>query len=139
MDTILRFLRAKEEGLINHVYVMGCLSERYKCELEKEIPDVDRYFGSNDLVSIIEHLGLHYRHNLVGERLLTTPSHYAYLENIGRVRQELCILCHSPDAWQACVPAVGIVKGGSLLPCQNRCQGTDPHSPGPDVVRIGSV
>jgi ribosomal protein S12 methylthiotransferase len=95
VDTILRFLRAKEKGLIHHVYVMGCLSERYKPDLEKEIPDVDRYFGSNDLVSIIEHLGLHYRHNLVGERMLTTPSHYAYLK-ISEGCDRSCAFCAIP-------------------------------------------
>ncbi len=95
VDTILRFIRAKEKGLIHHVYVMGCLSERYKPELEREIPDVDRYFGSNDLASLLEQLGLHYRQNLVGERLLTTPSHYAYLK-ISEGCDRTCAFCAIP-------------------------------------------
>jgi ribosomal protein S12 methylthiotransferase len=74
VDTILRFIRAREQGLIRRVFVMGCLSERYKKDLEKEIPDVDKYFGVNDLEHIITHLGLNYKQSLVGERLLTTPA-----------------------------------------------------------------
>jgi ribosomal protein S12 methylthiotransferase len=95
VETILRFIRAKEKGLIRNVYVMGCLSERYKADLEKEIPDVDRYFGTNDLVSIIEHLGLNYKQNLVGERMLTTPSHYAYLK-ISEGCDRKCAFCAIP-------------------------------------------
>lgn len=95
VDTILRFIRAKEKGLIHHVYVMGCLSERYKSALAKEIPEVDRYFGSNDLVSLLEQLGLHYRQNLVGERLLTTPSHYAYMK-ISEGCDRTCAFCAIP-------------------------------------------
>jgi ribosomal protein S12 methylthiotransferase len=95
VDTILRFIRAKEKGLIRNVYVMGCLSERYKADLEKEIPDVDMYFGTNDLVAIIEQLGLNFKQNLVGERLLTTPSHYAYLK-ISEGCDRNCAFCAIP-------------------------------------------
>jgi ribosomal protein S12 methylthiotransferase len=95
IDTILRFIRAKEKGLIRHVFVMGCLSERYKKDLEKEIPDVDMYFGANDLPAIIKHLGLNYRENLVGERLLTTPSHYAYMK-ISEGCDRRCAFCAIP-------------------------------------------
>lgn len=95
IDTILRFIRAKEDGLIEHVYVMGCLSERYKKVLEKEIKDVDKYFGVNDLESIIRHLGLNYKHALIGERLLTTPAHYAYLK-ISEGCDRKCSFCAIP-------------------------------------------
>ncbi len=95
IDTILRFIRAKEEGLIQQVYVMGCLSERYKKDLEQEIPDVDKYFGVNDLEVIIQHLGLNYRRDLLGERLLTTPGHYAYLK-ISEGCDRKCAFCAIP-------------------------------------------
>jgi len=95
VDTILRFIRAKEKGLIRHVFVMGCLSERYKKDLEKEIPDVDMYFGANDLPGIIKHLGLNYKENLVGERLLTTPPHYAYMK-ISEGCDRRCAFCAIP-------------------------------------------
>lgn len=95
IDTILRYIRAKESGLIRHVFVMGCLSERYKKDLEKEIPDVDMYFGANDLPAIIKHLGLNYRENLVGERVLTTPSHYAYMK-ISEGCDRSCAFCAIP-------------------------------------------
>lgn len=80
IDTILGFARAKEEGLIDHLFVMGCLAERYKKDLQKEIPEVDEYFGVNDLASIVRTLGGRYRDELTGERMLTTPGHYAYLK-----------------------------------------------------------
>lgn len=80
IDTILSFARAREAGLIDHLFVMGCLSERYKKELETEIPEVDRYFGVNNLADIVRTVGGSYRDELRGERRLTTPSHYAYLK-----------------------------------------------------------
>jgi len=80
IDTILGFARAKEEGLIDHLFVMGCLAERYKKDLRKEIPEVDEYFGVNDLASVVRILGGRYRDELAGERMLTTPGHYAYLK-----------------------------------------------------------
>jgi ribosomal protein S12 methylthiotransferase len=95
IETILRFIRAKEKGLIKHVFVMGCLSERYKKDLEKEIPDVDMYFGSNDLPGIIKRLGLNYKESLVGERVLTTPSHYAYMK-ISEGCDRHCAFCAIP-------------------------------------------
>jgi ribosomal protein S12 methylthiotransferase len=95
VNTILRYVRAKEDGLLNRVYVMGCLSERYKPELEKEIPDVDKYFGSNNLQDIIESLGYNYRDNLAGERLTTTPTHYAYLK-ISEGCDRQCSFCAIP-------------------------------------------
>lgn len=95
INTILKFIRAKEDGFIDHVYVMGCLSERYKKELESEISDVDKYFGVNDLELIIKHLGLNYKHTLTGERFLTTPRHYAYLK-ISEGCDRKCSFCAIP-------------------------------------------
>ncbi len=95
VNTILEFVRAKEAGKLDQVFVMGCLSERYKPDLEKEIPDVDKYFGSNNIRDIIETLGYNYRDNLVGERLTTTPSHYAYLK-ISEGCDRQCSFCAIP-------------------------------------------
>ncbi|MGB0790628.1 MAG: 30S ribosomal protein S12 methylthiotransferase RimO, partial [Flavobacteriaceae bacterium] len=69
IDTILRFVDQKNQGLVEKVYVTGCLSERYKEDLEKEIPDVDRYFGTRNLPELLKTLGADYKHELVGERL----------------------------------------------------------------------
>src|SRR5690554_6400730 len=80
IDTILRYAQAKKEGQVDKVYVTGCLSQRYKYELEKEIPEVDAYFGTRELPRILKTLKADYKHELVGERLLTTPSHYAYFK-----------------------------------------------------------
>lgn len=80
INTILGFVQAKEAGQIDHLFVMGCLAERYKKDLEQEIPEVDQYFGVNDLSKIIERVGGSYRDELTGERMLTTPKHYAYLK-----------------------------------------------------------
>ncbi len=80
VNTILSFAKAKSAGKIDHLFVMGCLAERYKKELEQEIPEADSYFGVNDISDIVETIGGHYRNELVGERYLTTPKHYAYLK-----------------------------------------------------------
>ena len=80
VNTILAFADAKTKGCIDHLFVMGCLAERYKKELEQEIPEVDRYFGVNNLADIVEAVGGRYRDELTGERHLTTPGHYAYLK-----------------------------------------------------------
>ena len=79
VNTILEYIQKKEEGLVDKVFVMGCLSERYKPELEKEIPDVDQYFGTTELPQLLKVLGADYKHELIGERLTTTPKNYAYL------------------------------------------------------------
>jgi len=96
IDTILQFAKAKEIGKIDHLYVMGCLSERYKPELQSEIPDVDKYFGVNDLQQIIESLGYNYKSDLIGERQLTTPNHYAYLK-VSEGCDRKCSFCAIPD------------------------------------------
>lgn len=80
IDTILRFAAAKEAGDIDHLFVMGCLSERYRDELIEEIPEVDEFFGVNNISDILKTVGARYRDELRGERRLTTPKHYAYLK-----------------------------------------------------------
>ncbi len=95
IDTILQFVNAKEQGLIGQVLVMGCLSERYKEDLKKEIPGVDKYFGVNDLEAVIKHLHLKYFKRLYAERHLTTPQHYAYLK-ISEGCNRKCAFCAIP-------------------------------------------
>lgn len=95
IDTILRYAKAKEEGYVDKVYVTGCLSERYKDDLEKEIPDVDDYFGTRDLPKLLKTLNADYKHELVGERIITTPSHYAYLK-IAEGCDRPCSFCAIP-------------------------------------------
>lgn len=95
IDTILRYVDAKEHGLVEKVYVTGCLSERYKPELEKEIPEVDAWFGTRDLPRLLKTLKADYKHELVGERLLTTPHHYAYFK-ISEGCDRPCSFCAIP-------------------------------------------
>ncbi len=95
IDTILEAVAAKEKGLVEKVYVTGCLSERYKPDLEKEIPNVDEYFGTRDLPRLLKTLKADYKHELVGERLLTTPNHYAYLK-ISEGCDRPCSFCAIP-------------------------------------------
>jgi len=80
IETILSFAEAKKRGDISQIYVMGCLSQRYRDELTAEMPEIDGFFGVNDISSVIEAVGADSRKSLVGERKLTTPSHYAYLK-----------------------------------------------------------
>ncbi len=95
IDTILRYVEAKKDGNIEKLYVTGCLSERYKAELEKEIPDVDAYFGTRDLPKILKTLKADYKKELVGERLLTTPNHFAYFK-ISEGCDRPCSFCAIP-------------------------------------------
>ena len=95
IDTIIRYVEAKKDGLVDKVYVTGCLSQRYKDDLEKEIPEVDAYFGTRDLPRLLKTLKADYKHELVGERLLTTPSHYAYFK-IAEGCDRPCTFCAIP-------------------------------------------
>jgi ribosomal protein S12 methylthiotransferase len=95
IETILRYAEAKKEGLVGKVYVMGCLSQRYRKELEAEMLEVDGFYGVNDLPKILKALGVDYRKELVGERLLTTPGHYAYLK-ISEGCNKKCSFCAIP-------------------------------------------
>ena len=95
IDTILRYAEAKAEGLVDKVYVTGCLSERYKDDLEQEIPEVDAFFGTRDLPRLLKTLKADYKAELVGERLLTTPNHYTYLK-IAEGCDRPCSFCAIP-------------------------------------------
>jgi ribosomal protein S12 methylthiotransferase len=95
IDTILQYAQAKEEGLVDKVYVTGCLSERYKDDLEVEMPQIDAFFGTRDLPLLLKKFKANYRQELVGERLITTPRHYAYLK-IAEGCDRPCSFCAIP-------------------------------------------
>jgi ribosomal protein S12 methylthiotransferase len=95
IDTILRYVDAKDEGIVDKVYVTGCLSQRYKDDLEKEIPQVDAWFGTRDLSRILKTFKANYKQELVGERILTNPSHFAYLK-ISEGCDRPCSFCAIP-------------------------------------------
>ena len=95
INTILDQINRKKNGEIDKLFVTGCLSERYKPDLEKEMPNVDEYFGTRDLPRLLKSLGADYKHELVGERLITTPNHYAYLK-ISEGCDRKCSFCAIP-------------------------------------------
>ena len=95
INTILRYVDAKDAGIVDKVYVTGCLSHRYKGELEVEMPTVDAWFGTSELPRLLKTLRADYKHELVGERLLTTPAHYAYLK-IAEGCDRPCSFCAIP-------------------------------------------
>jgi ribosomal protein S12 methylthiotransferase len=95
VNTILDFVQKKKSGKVDKVYVTGCLSERYKPDLIKEIPDVDQYFGTTELPQLLNALGADYKHELIGERLTTTPKNYAYLK-IAEGCDRPCSFCAIP-------------------------------------------
>jgi len=95
INTILEYVQRKEAGTVDKVFVTGCLSERYKPDLEKEIPDVDAYFGTSDLPNLLKALEADYKHELIGERLTTTPKNYAYLK-IAEGCDRPCSFCAIP-------------------------------------------
>lgn len=95
VNTILEYVQKKEEGLVDKVFVTGCLSERYKPDLQREIPNVDEYFGTSDLPNLLKALGADYKHELIGERLTTTPKNYAYLK-IAEGCDRPCSFCAIP-------------------------------------------
>ena len=119
VNTILDFVKRKEEGAVDQVFVTGCLSERYKPDLEKEIPDVDQYFGTRDLPRLLKALGADYKKELVGERLTTTPSHYAYLK-ISEGCDRPCSFCAIPlmRGGHRSTPIEDLVKESSKLASQ---------------------
>ncbi|WP_407557782.1 30S ribosomal protein S12 methylthiotransferase RimO [Winogradskyella sp. 4-2091] len=95
VNTILEYMKKKEEGDVDKVFVTGCLSERYKPDLQKEIPNVDQYFGTTELPGLLKALGADYKHELIGERLTTTPKNYAYLK-IAEGCDRPCSFCAIP-------------------------------------------
>ena len=116
IDTILENVKKKNEGLIDKVFVTGCLSERYKPDLKKEIPDVDEYFGTTEMPSLLKHLGADYKHELIGERLLTTPKNYAYLK-ISEGCDRPCSFCAIPlmRGKHKSTPIKDLVKEAKIL------------------------
>ncbi len=95
INTILEYVDKKEAGTVDKVFVTGCLSERYKPDLQKEIPNVDEYFGTSELPNLLKALGADYKHELIGERLTTTPKNYAYLK-IAEGCDRPCSFCAIP-------------------------------------------
>lgn len=95
INTILQMANEKKQGNIEKLYVTGCLSQRYKDDLEKEIPEVDAYFGTLELPQLLQKLNANYRHELIGERKLITPSHYAYVK-ISEGCNRTCTFCAIP-------------------------------------------
>ncbi len=119
IDTILRYADAKKEGQVDKLYVTGCLSERYKDDLETEIPEVDAYFGTRELPRLLKTLKADYKHELVGERLLTTPSHYAYFK-IAEGCDRPCAFCAIPlmRGKHVSTPIEDLVKHAEALAAQ---------------------
>ncbi len=95
INTIVRWAEAKEAGEIEKLYVTGCLSQRYMPDLQKEIPEVDQYFGTTHLPLLLKTLGADYKHELIGERVITTPTHYAYLK-VSEGCDRPCSFCAIP-------------------------------------------
>ena len=116
IDIILQNVKKKNEGLIDKVFVTGCLSERYKPDLKKEIPDVDEYFGTTEMPSLLKHLGADYKNELIGERLLTTPKNYAYLK-ISEGCDRPCSFCAIPlmRGKHKSIPIEDLVKEAKIL------------------------
>lgn len=95
IDTILKYADEKDRGNISKLYITGCLSERYKSQLEEEIPQVDAFFGTRELPALLKKFNTTYKHELVGERLITTASHYAYMK-ISEGCDRPCAFCAIP-------------------------------------------
>jgi len=95
IDTILQYAEAKKNGMVGNLFVMGCLSERYKEQLTSEIPEVNGFYGVHELASVIRATGAKYRKELLGDRVITTPGHYAYLK-IAEGCDRRCSFCAIP-------------------------------------------
>lgn len=95
IDTIFRYIDAKQAGLVDKLYVTGCLSHRYKDELEAEMPEVDAFFGTMELPRMLKTLNADYKHELLGERIITTPSHTAFMK-IAEGCNRPCSFCAIP-------------------------------------------
>lgn len=119
IDTILSFAEAKAQGKLDKLYVTGCLSERYKEDLETEIPDVDAYFGTRELPRLLKTLKADYKKELIGERLITTPNHYAYFK-IAEGCDRPCSFCAIPlmRGKHRSTPMEDLVKNAKALAAQ---------------------
>jgi len=120
INTILNVVALKKEGKIQKVIVAGCLSERYKSDLEKEIPEVDAFFGSENYEGIINALGGELKYELLGERFLTTPSHTAYLK-ISEGCDHPCSFCSIPimRGKHRSVPMENLIREAEFLAGNN--------------------
>jgi ribosomal protein S12 methylthiotransferase len=116
IDTILRFVKARESGNIDNLYVMGCLSERYMDALKNEIPEVSRYFGVNNFSDILSEMGVSLKENLLTERTLTGPGHYAYLK-VSEGCDRTCAFCAIPVIRGKCIsrPIESLIEEGYIL------------------------
>ena len=116
IDTILRFVKASRSGLIRNLYVMGCLSERYADALKSEIPEVKKYFGVNNMEEILNELGITFRKELLSERTLTGPGHYAYLK-VSEGCDRSCAFCSIPLIRGKCIsrPIEELVREAKIL------------------------
>jgi len=116
IDTILRFVRAKQEGVVENLYVMGCLSERYMDALKNEIPEVNKYFGVNNFRDILAEMGISLNENLLSERTLTGPGHYAYLK-VSEGCDRTCAFCAIPIIRGKCIsrPIESLVDEAKIL------------------------
>lgn len=116
IDTILRFVKAKQAGSIDNLYVMGCLSERYMNALMDEIPEVNKYFGVNNFNDILKELGLGFKENLLSERTLSGPGHYAYLK-VSEGCDRICAFCAIPIIRGKCISRSieSLVEEASIL------------------------
>ena len=116
IDTILQYSEARKNDKIRNLFVMGCLSERYKKQLREEIPEVDDFFGVNELKKIVTRVGATFRKTLMGERMLTTPGHYAYLK-IAEGCDRKCSFCSIPQirGKHASVPFEELIRQTKLL------------------------
>lgn len=119
VNTILQFAHAKKQGWIEKLYVTGCLSQRYQPELEKEIPEVDSFFGTRDLPRLLKTLKADYKKELIGERLLTTPAHFAYMK-IAEGCDRPCSFCAIPlmRGKHVSTPIEDLVKQAESLAAQ---------------------
>jgi ribosomal protein S12 methylthiotransferase len=116
IDTILRFVRASQSGSVQNLYVMGCLAERYMDALKSEIPEVKKYFGVNNMNEILQELGIGLRKDLLEERSLTGPGHYAYLK-VSEGCDRSCAFCSIPLIRGKCIsrPVEELVKEAQIL------------------------
>lgn len=116
INTIIQYAEMKNKGLVEKVYVTGCLSERYKKELENEIPEIDEYFGTHDLARLLKSLNADYKHDLIGERVLTTPLHYAYFK-ISEGCDRPCSFCAIPimRGKHESIPMKELIKQAKVL------------------------
>ena len=139
VNTILEYVELKEQGEVDKVFVTGCLSERYKPDLQKEIPNVDQYFGTTELPELLAALEADYKHELVGERLTTTPKNYAYLK-IAEGCDRPCSFCAIPlDARKTQIHTYREFSEGSTESCRAGSEGADPYRPGSNLLRTGPL